>query len=133
MHLILCVDDRGGLSFAGRRLSTDRKLTEKIVDMAEYSKLWIEPYSEKLFEKGNIFVSPDYLNEAASGEYCFLEREIQLVPKERLESIILCRWNRAYPSTEKFPRELLVDMRLVHTEDFPGNSHEKITIERHTP
>lgn len=133
MHLILCIDDRSGLSFAGRRLSTDRKLTEKIVGMAEHSKLWIEPYSEKLFDNGNIFVSPDYLNKAAPGEYCFLEREIQLVPNERLESIILCRWNRAYPSTEKFPRELLADMCLVHTEDFPGNSHEKITIERYIP
>lgn len=34
MTLILCVDDRGGLSFNGRRQSQDRRVREDLLTMA---------------------------------------------------------------------------------------------------
>ena len=133
MHLILCVDTRSGLSFAGRRLSSDSVLTGRILKMTENSRLWIAPYSEKLFLDQTVHVAPDYLQKAAQGDYCFLEQNIHMVPRDRVESVTLCCWNRSYPATEKFPREWLGDMRLVHTEEFPGTSHDTITLERYVP
>lgn len=131
MHLILCVDERDGMSFCGRRLSSDCSLTEYILQLASGSKLWMNAYSAQIFPAAEIAVHEDFLQRAGKGEYCFAE----ITPLKDItdvESVILCHWNRRYPFTQTFPRTLLADMHLVHTEHFPGNSHEKITIERYT-
>lgn len=133
MHLVVCVDERDGLSFAGRRLSSDCILTDYILSLSAHSRVWIAPYSEKLFAGNNICISVDYFNKCQPGEYCFLEKEISHISKDILESVTLCKWNRRYPATEFFHRELLTGMRLISTEDFPGNSHDRITVERYLP
>lgn len=131
MHLILCVDERDGMSFCGRRLSSDRVLTEHILRTVAGGKLWMNAYSANLFADGDICVDEAFLQKAGEGEYCFAE----ITPLQtdlHLESVILYHWNRRYPSTVKFPRTLLSGMHLEYTEDFPGNSHEKITMQRYT-
>ena len=133
MHLIVCIDDRYGLSFSGRRLSSDIVVTEYILSVSAHSRLWIAPYSTKLLNGGHVCVSEDYLAQCEAGAYCFVERDVPQVSKEKLESVTLCCWNRRYPATEHFSRDLLGGMHLVSTEDFPGNSHEKITVERYMP
>jgi len=131
MHLILCIDDRDGLSFGGKRLSSDRKLTEFLLDYTSSGKLWMNSYSAKLFPEGTVCVDEDFLHKAGEGEYCFLENT-PLTDISGLESVTLCRWNRRYPSTVKFPRTLLEAMRLESCQDFPGNSHDLISVERYT-
>lgn len=133
MHLIVCIEDQGGVSFAGRRLSSDRVLTEYILSLVAHSRLWIAPYSAKLYTGENVCAAEDYLTRCQPGEYCLLEKDISLIPPKTLESLTLCRWNRRYPATVYFPQELLAGMHLVSTEDFPGNSHENITVERYMP
>lgn len=131
MHLIVCIDQRDGMSFCGRRLSSDRTLTDYICKLTSESKLWMNAYSAKLFPETEVLVDESFLQKASKGEYCFAEN----TPLENLtdvESVTLCHWNRRYPSTEIFPRMLLANMHLVHTEEFPGNSHETLTIERYT-
>ena len=131
MHLILCIDQRDGMNFCGRRLSSDIRLTEYILQLAIGSKLWMNEYSANLFPAAVITTDEDFLQKAAEGEYCFAENT-PLEGITDLESVTLCHWNRSYPFTQAFPRSLIADMRLTHTEHFPGHSHEKITIERYT-
>ena len=131
MHLILCIDDRDGLSFGGKRLSSDRVLTEFILRDTAGKKLWMNSYSVKLFPQENICVDEDFLHKAGAGEYCFLENT-PLTEVTGLESVTLCRWNRRYPYTQTFPRALLDGMHLASSQDFPGNSHDLITVERYT-
>ena len=131
MHLIVCIDDRDGLSFAGRRLSRDRVLTRRILDLSSGKELWVAPYSATLFEPDTVCMDPQFPKKAGEGDYCFVEKEIHMIQRAQLESVTVFRWNRSYPATEKFPRSLLTGMRLVYTEDFPGNSHDKITMERY--
>ena len=131
MHLIFCIDDRDGLSFCGRRLSQDRELNRHMLNLTAGHNLWMSPYSAKLFPAGSVQIGEDFQQKAAAGDYCFLETAPVLDTYENLESVILYHWNRSYPSTQKFPRSLLQKMRLEHTEEFPGNSHEKITMERY--
>ena len=45
-----------------------------------------------------------------------------------IESVILYKWNRRYPSDTKFDLDLN-GWTLISTTDFPGSSHEKITEE----
>lgn len=130
MHLILCVDDRNGLSFCGRRLSRDRLLNEHILKISAGHRLWVHPYSRELFPADAVMADAEFLAKAQPGDYCFAE--ISLLPQS-VESITLYRWNRAYPATDKLPGDFLSAMRLVQTEEFPGNSHERITMEKYVP
>lgn len=130
MHLIFCVDERDGLSFCGRRLSQDRSLIQHMLTLTSGSRLWIHPYSAKLFPNGSVMAEPNYIDQAGSDDYCFLEKGPFPKLWGDIRSVTLYHWNRAYPSTERFPRSLIENMYLESTEEFSGNSHEKITMER---
>ena len=131
MHLIVCIDDRDGMSFCGRRLSRDAALTAHILELTKGSRLWMTADSAKLFPNGTVIVDDHCLQLAGEGEFCFAEVKVDADIQHKLESVYLYHWNRAYPSTTKFPRELLMHMHLVQSEDFPGNSHEIITLEKY--
>ena len=131
MHLIVCIDTRDGMSFCGRRQSRDRDVVARILKTAEERRLWISPYSANLFAGEPVFVDPDYLEKAGEGEFCFAEIEVLPSCWDKLESVTLYHWNRSYPATVKFPREILLTMHLQTREEFPGHSHETITMERY--
>ncbi len=135
MIIIVCVEDRWGMAFNGRRLSMDKAVKEKILELSSGSCLWMEEYSRKQFEgtkgleKADIRAGSSYMEEAGKGEFCFLERENLKGRRESIESVILFRWNRAYPADVFFDRELLRGLSLTKAEEFSGSSHEKITLE----
>ena len=64
----------------------------------------------------------------ATGERCSAFCETAL-PEERIENLILYRWNRHYPADLHLPRELPEQRLLVQVTEFPGFSHENITRE----
>lgn len=135
MILIVAVDDNNGMMFNKRRQSQDRALRDRIRQLCANSHLWVNHYTEKQFmqdENGmeHINVDDTFLNEAAPGEYCFVEN-VPTAPYEKwLEQIILFRWNRKYPGDFHFDIDLTNGAwRLLSAEDFPGTSHEKITME----
>ena len=78
MTLILCVDDRGGLSFNGRRQSQDRRVREDLLTMAAGGALWMDDYSRRQFtepEAAAIRVDRDPAARAAEGDgLCLLEQ-----------------------------------------------------------
>ena len=131
MHLIFCVDEKDGLSFCGRRLSRDREVYAHILRICEGHLLWTAPSSATLFCDGSVVADTDFLMKASQGDYCFVENPLQTEAISGLESVILYHWNRHYPSTEKFSRSLLDGMRLIETVEFPGSSHDNITMERY--
>lgn len=131
MHLIFCVEEKGGISFCGRRLSRDKAVYAHILALCSCNPLWIAPASASLFPEGAVLQDPAFLQKAGTDHYCFLETVPQMELLRNADSVILYHWNRHYPATEKFPFELLEGMRCIHTEEFMGNSHEKITMERY--
>ena len=61
---------------------------------------------------------------------CFFELEHITEYADRLEQIILYRWNRKYPSDKKFPfSPESKGFKLISSVDFAGNSHDNITEE----
>jgi hypothetical protein len=76
----------------------------------------------------HMIVEEDYLEKAQETDYCFVEREDLLPYKDRILRLILCRWNRKYPMDQKLDLDLS-EYKLRSSEDIPGKSHDKITIE----
>lgn len=129
MNLIVCVDDKYGMAFFGKRQSRDKEQIQKMLDLVGENKLFISEYSRCLFEEipKNVTVSNDFLTIAKMGEYCFVE--IEPLHDIQIEDVVIYKWNRAYPSDLKLNSELLSGKALVSSKEFKGNSHEKITEE----
>lgn len=136
MILIACVDDGYGMMFNERRQSRDAVLRSHMLAQADGRPLWMSPYSRKMFseiaegEEGPVFAAEDFSRQAASGEFCFVEDPALFPAMEDIEKILLYRWNRSYPADAFFPFSL-DGWTLSRTEEFPGSSHETITMEEY--
>ncbi len=127
MTLTACVDNKLGLQFNGRRQSQDRTLRERLLSMVD-TRLLMGPYSGKMFAfNEKIVVSADYLAAAGADDWVFAEDTAYLSYARKIDRIILFRWNRDYPGDVcfAFPGQ----WQLTCREEFPGSSHEKITME----
>ena len=133
MTIIITVDDHMGTMFNHRRQSRDRALIGRVLALAEGQTLRMSPYSAVLFpEDGNIAVSEDFLADAEEDDICFVEDADILPYSEQITRLFLFRWNRDYPADTFLP--LALDgWQMVGSEEFPGSSHERITMEEYIP
>lgn len=129
MIVILCIDERGGMLFNKRRLSSDKIIMKRIIEHAAKSALRMAPYSAPLFSGVPILVEEDFLVRAEAGDFCFVENKDLSLYSEKIEKWIIYRWNRKYPSDFKFDFSLLEEKELIHSIDFEGASHMRITEE----
>ncbi len=131
MRLIFCLDDKGGMTFFGKRQSQDKSLRDWIVNYAQGSKLWMSPYSAKQFDESlNISVDDRYMSKAEENDVCFIEDGDYSA--DNADEIVLCKWNRHYPSDKVFDIDLKsLGFKKVGSEDIKGSSHDKIAIERY--
>lgn len=133
MIVILCLDDQGGMMFNHRRQSRDKEVIRDILQMRTGKALWMNEYSVKLFEEAEEEINCDaaFLQKAGEGEFCFVENEQPGLSVDRIEQLIIYRWNRKYPAD--FYLEIdLNDWILKASTEFQGNSHEKVTKEVYT-
>lgn len=131
MIIIICLDDQRGMMFNHRRQSSDRMVTERIQTLCQGKRLWMKPYSDKLYgslDGIDISVEDDFLSLAGSGEFCLVETERLSPFAEKIEKILIYWWNRTYPADFYFDLDL---SRYVMTgrEELEGYSHEKILEE----
>lgn len=132
MKVIVCLDDKNGMLFAGRRQSKDSLLRADILQLTCGHTLWMDSYTFSQFaEPGeNIRVDEDYFSKAEPDDYCFVEKGDMLPYAGKVTGVILYRWNRAYPSDKKFPEERFASKwQLTSIVEFAGSSHETITRE----
>lgn len=134
MNIILCLDDRNGMLFAGRRQSRDRKVTEDIGRMVKEAgaKLWISPFSARLFEESSFQPEIDeaFMEKAEPEDYCLVENLPLAAYEEEITSLIVYRWNRHYPADFRLDLDLN-EWQLQSRSDFVGFSHECITKEEY--
>lgn len=125
MILAVCVDNRMGMAFMGKRLSKDALLRGKLLEISG-GNLRMSGYSAKQFDDP-VYAGADYLSGAVNGDWCFCENGDYAGFADHLEKIVLFKWNRDYPADLHFafPGE----WHMVSAEDFPGKSHETITME----
>ncbi len=132
MRVAVCVDDKGGMMFGTRRQSRDRVLIADVIEMTRGEKLYIAPYSELLFEETDACVTADenMLERAEKNDYCFVENKALLPYADKIDELVIYRWNRHYPATLYFDIDIAEQgYKLVSTYEFAGSSHEKITKE----
>lgn len=133
MKIIICVDDHGGLAFNKRRQSRDSVLIKDVCELAGKEKIYMLPYTEKLFAdipEARIKVSERPLAAAGRGDFCFSELVEVGEYADKIEELIIYRWNRSYPSDvmlDVSPEGL--GLKLCGVYEFVGTSHEKITRE----
>lgn len=128
MTVIVCVDDDFGMSFCSKRQSMDSKLRIRVLDSIKDGFIYMNEYTFSQFDENtNKIKTADNFNNINGT--CFLESPSLIPDKEKIDKIILYKWNRRYPSTEKFDATILKDYKLESSFDFVGNSHEKITEE----
>lgn len=139
MNVIVCLDDNNGMLFNKRRQSQDRVLRQRVLDLASGGRLLMNPYSQKMFAQdvdetdcAGITVSEDFLEKSLPGDFSFVETEALEPVKDKIEKLIIYRWNRKYPTDFHFDLHLEEDFQLMKTEEFIGSSHEKITEEIYT-
>ena len=128
MIVITVIEDRGGMMFNHRRLSQDRTLTEKIKNLVGNHTLWIDAYSATIFPEEH--VDEDFLQKAGEDDFCFVEDRSLIPYKDRINTLYLFSWNRRYPADLFFDLPL-TEYEMVSQEDFPGYSHEKITLQKY--
>ena len=132
MIIAACVDDAMGMAFNHRRQSRDVLLTRRLLQRAASRIVWIHPDSAVLFEAqeaGSVRAAEDFLQQAGSGDICFVETAAFASWADEIEEIWLYRWNRAYPGDVFFPISLTQGWKLAEKTDFSGNSHACITEE----
>ena len=91
MKLILCVDDKGGLAFNHRRQSRDRVLNERILMHCGMHRLWISPYTAKLFGADTVVrlcIAEDCLERAEEDDYCFAAQSCTILKQGAAGDII---------------------------------------------
>ena len=136
MIAAVCVDDRGGMAFHGRRVSRDRLVRADLLSMAGERRLWMSAESRKQFTEpgGNLAVSEDFLARAGRGEFCFVEDRPLCPWREKLEALVLYRWNRMYPFDLRLDLDPAAEgWTLRERREFPGFSHQLITKEVYVP
>ena len=101
MIAAICLEDRNGLLFNGRRLSRDRAQQEDLMTVCGAGRLWISPFSAPL-----------------------------LPVLDRLEALIVYRWNRTYPADVYLDLDPAAEEFVLEQQsEFSGTSHPCITRE----
>ena len=132
MNICAIIDERGGMSFFGKRQSRDKLLVERLLSHTEYKKIYISPYSEPLFSEyqdERVCVTESFPSDEEDA-LCFFELDDISKFDERISSILLYKWNRHYPSDKHFPYDPNErGYTLLSSADFKGSSHDNITEE----
>ena len=129
MNLIICIDNKNGIMFNGRRQSRDRAVCEDILDMTGEQLLYTSRYSFALFEEyadSRVICSNSPVLSAGEGDYCFAEDMDMSDAAAKADALVIYCWNKTYPADRYFDVDTEL-FRLVSETEFKGSSHEKIT------
>lgn len=134
MNVIVCIDNRLGMTFNNRRQSKDEVVVGKIKEIVGSKKLYANEFSSKLFADFCTTVQDSLLlsilnTEGEEESYCFVEN-IDISPYfNKIGSLYIFKWNRDYPYDFSLKDGYRNIFHLVSREDFKGKSHDNITLE----
>lgn len=122
--------------FNHRRVSRDAAVTGRILELAaEHGPLNITPYTLRLLPQESSPSCVVHICDHPAVEMkgtCWLEDTVGELRPDAVDRLILFHWNRTYPADMLFDQETFFsggNWELASQEEFPGESHEKITME----
>lgn len=130
MTLVLCLDDNLGMMFNHRRQSRDRVLIAELLETVGDRRLFVSPYSKALFPEDatTVVIAEKPCMAAGEDDFVFVEDTDPATVWEKVNSLIIYRWNRAYPADTWFACDL-TGFRMTDVTAFEGSSHELINKE----
>ena len=132
MTVFVCIEERGGILFMNRRVSSDKLLIKDMEKAIGDGILYITDFSEMLFEKSDISVMsvPNPFESAGDDDFVFIENLELKNFVDKIDEITIYNWNRKYPFDFSLDVNPLEEGFHLHKKiDFKGNSHDKITKE----
>lgn len=129
MYLCVCLDQKNGMMFNSRRQSRDRVVIEDLINLSQ-GKLIMNTYSSSLFKdrESCIKITEEPLDITQDNEVCFIEN-IKVAPAiDKIDKIIVYRWDKSYPADQYFDCDLN-QWELQSAVELTGYSHDKITKE----
>ena len=132
MKVFICIDDNGGMLFNRRRQSRDKRLIDDVCESVADGILYISDFSEELFSESDssVIAVPCPLESAPRGSSAFIESPPLRVYLDKIDRLIIYRWNRRYLSDQKLDISPLDEgFKLIESVDFEGDAHDKITKE----
>lgn len=131
LSVAVCIDERGGMLFGGKRQSRDRLLIEELINSTN-GKIITNDFSSSLFHdyEDKVEIERKPYKKCKKGDVCFIENIPLSDFCEDIEELIIYNWNRRYPCDVKLeinPEQL--GLSLVLSKEFTGSSHDKITKE----
>ncbi len=137
MVIYIAIDKNNGMMFNNRRQSQDRVMRQQMLDDCQGATLWIHEYSKKLFMPNddsdfpsNVMVDNDFLSKAGEADACFVENCSIEEWMDKIDKVVLFKWNREYPADFYFDMSLLDNnWKKFSVNKFVGSSHDKITKE----
>ena len=127
MTIIVCLDDKNGLSFNNRRQSRDKILIEDIIPN---DNVYILEHSACLFAEYSVN-KVNNVSDLPNDAIYFHEITDPKNIINQFDTVIIYRWNRHYPSDVKFEFPMN-NYKKIYEEEFVGFSHDKITKEVYT-
>ena len=132
LKIIVCIDERFGMLFFGKRLSRDSIMLEDMKAHIGEDRLYCHPFSEKLLDAADIKYKSreNFLDKAKDDDFCFVENTHIRDYMEDVSELVIYNWNRHYPSDMQL--DIIpgtFGLSLADTKEFAGSSHEKITKE----
>ena len=132
MTVFICIDERGGRLFYGKRQSRDPKVIEDVIRCADDGVLYISDFSEKLFadSTASVICVPAPLEVAGADAYVFCEEAPLGEYVDKIDKLIIYNWNEHYPSDFKLDIDpLKCGFKLRSKREFKGVAHKLISRE----
>ena len=128
MKVIVCIDNKNGMMFGGKRQSMDSLQRQDVEELIGKNSLFMKPYSYSLYQDRNmdIHVVEDLWSEE-NDNYILVEDEDVTPLLSQIDTFIVYQWNRTYPGDFFFSIDLDNFYEKQEEKEFPGSSHEKIT------
>ena len=110
----------------------DSALRRRAMALTEGNGLYMSAYSAGQFSDyaGSIQIVEDPVRQVPRDGWYFLELSDPEPLVQNADRLAVFHWNRDYPSDKRFPLEHVQKTALLlFREEFPGSSHEAITLE----
>ncbi len=135
MKVILCIDEKGGVRFHGRRLSQDRIQRADVLRRFGREQLFMKEETAALYadaEMERIHRVIKWEPTIGKDGWWVCEDLEFMKWKEQLQELVLYRWNRKYPSDEQLSLTLTLPLWSCQACDtFAGSSHPLIHVEHY--
>lgn len=137
MKVYVVLDDNNGMMFNYRRQSQDQLLRADILKECANGVLWISKYSAEQFLldfpdgfTSSVKVDDEFFRKMNASDSCFVEEYALSFHLNKIDELIVYRWNKVYPADFYFDLDLTDNTwERISVSEIKGNSHDVITKE----